>query len=201
MKPPMTDKPYSAACERNQEPILGVLRERFTAPGLVLEIGSGTGQHAAFLPAHLPHLTWQPSDVAEHLPGINAWCQDAALPNVKQPVVLDVTTANWPLTHCDYVFSANTAHIMSWPAVEALFRGVATVLAPGGLFALYGPFMRDGRHTAESNARFDLSLRQRDPVMGIRDRADLDTLARACGMSRCDEYALPANNEVLVWAR
>ncbi len=197
----MTNKPFSPPSERNKEPILAVLNAQFAAPGLVLEIGSGTGQHAVFFANELPHLQWQPSDLAEHLPGIEAWRAEAGLPNVLPPLTLNVTTWPWPLTHCDYVFSANTAHIMAWPEVSAMLQGIGKVLAQGGLFALYGPFMRDGQHTAQSNARFDLSLRQMHPTMGVRDRADLNALASQHGLSQLGEFSLPANNEILLWRK
>ena len=195
------NKPFSEACEQNREPILAVLRRVFRRPGLVLEVGSGTGQHAAWLPQFLPHLTWQPTDVAGNLPGIRAWLAEAALPNVVEPLVLDVSHWPWPVTDADYVFSANTAHIMSWPVVESFFAGAGRVLRAGGDFCLYGPFSRDGRHTAESNARFDRWLRVRDPESGVRDVVDLDRLAATAGLRLRDDLAMPVNNRILHWRR
>ena len=195
------DKPYSPACDENRQPILDVIRRVFSRPGVVLEVGSGTGQHAAWLPRFLPHLVWQPSDVAENLPGIRAWLDEAALPNVLTPVGLDVLSAPWPVTACDYVFSANTVHIMSWPMVEAFFAGVGRVLEPGGSFCLYGPFMYDGHHTAASNAEFDLWLKARDPESGVRDAVDLERLATAAGMERISDFEMPVNNRILHWRR
>lgn len=194
-----SDKPYAPAAEQNRAPILAVLRERFLAHGRVLEIGAGTGQHAVHFAAALPHLDWHPSDVAENLPGVEAWRAEAALPNLRPARALDVLRDPWPEGAFEYVYSANTVHIMHWPAVEALFAGVARVLAPGGLFALYGPFAHDGAHTAESNDRFDQALRAQDPGMGVRDRADLDALATASGLEPEAVIDLPANNQILLW--
>lgn len=194
-------KPFSEACEQNKDPILAVLKRYFTEPGTILEIGSGTGQHAVYFGAALPHLHWQASDVAEHLPGIRLWLEEAALANVAEPLVLDVRDEPWPVSHVDGVYSANTTHIMHWPMVQALFAGVGRVLRPGGYFCLYGPFNENGRFTSESNARFDMSLRMRDPGMGIRDKADLDELARAAGLERVDDVVMPVNNFTLVWRK
>ncbi|WP_018950611.1 DUF938 domain-containing protein [Thioalkalivibrio sp. ALMg11] len=196
-----SDKPYAPAAEQNRTPILAQLREQFLAYGRVLEIGAGTGQHAAHFAAALPHLDWHPSDVVENLPGVEAWRRDAALPNLRPPLQLDVLRDAWPEGPFEYVYSANTVHIMHWPAVEALFAGVARVLAPGGLFALYGPFAHDGVHTADSNARFDRALRAQDPGMGVRDRADLDALAATHGLQPEAVIDLPANNQILLWRR
>lgn len=191
-------KPHSAACERNKEPILGVLRETFAAPGTVLEIGSGTGQHAVHFARHLPHLTWITADRADYLPGIQQWLEEAALPNLRGPLQLDVLQADWPVAGpLDYLFSANTAHIMSWPAVEAMFAGAGARLKTGGRFALYGPFNRDGRFTSESNRAFDASLRERDPAMGLRDDHAIEELARRCGLALVADHAMPANNRLL----
>ena len=196
-----SDKPYAPAAEQNRAPILAVLRERFHAHGRVLEIGAGTGQHAVHFAAALPHLDWHPSDVAENLPGVEAWRRDAAVPNLRPARQLDVLHDAWPEGPFEYVYSANTVHIMYWPAVEALFAGVARVLAAGGLFALYGPFAHDGSHNAESNARFDQMLRAQDPGMGVRDRADLDALAARHGLEPEAVIDLPANNQIRLWRR
>jgi SAM-dependent methyltransferase len=194
-------KPHSDACERNREPILNVLRQWFTQPGLALEIGAGTGQHAVHFAAGLPHLQWQPTDREENLAGIGQWVSEAALPNLRMPVKFDVRDSEWPVQTADYIFSANTAHIMSWPEVELMFAGVARVLRPRGLFALYGPFNRDGRFTSESNQAFDASLRERDPNMGLRDDQALKALGREHRLSFAAEHAMPANNRLLIWQR
>ena len=196
----MDDKPWSAACERNREPILAVLREAFAACRHVLEIGSGTGQHAVHFAAAMPWLIWQASDRAENLPGIRAWLADAALPNTPPPLVLDVTGA-WPATRFDAVFSANTLHIMGWDAVEALFRALPAATTPDARLAIYGPFHEHGQPTSESNAAFDASLRARASHMGVRDREAVEALAAAAGFQPQDAFALPANNRLLLWQR
>ena len=194
-------KPYSGACERNREPILDVLRQWFTQPGIALEIGAGTGQHAVHFAGNLPHLQWQPTDREENLAGMGLWVSEAALPNLRAPLKFDVRDGAWPVETADYIFSANTAHIMSWPEVELMFAGVARVLRPRGLFALYGPFNRDGQFTSESNKAFDASLRERDPQMGLRDDKALKTLGRERGLRFTAEHAMPANNRLLIWQR
>ena len=196
----MDDKPWSAACERNREPILAVLREAFGGCRHVLEIGSGTGQHAVHFAAAMPWLTWQASDRAENLPGIRAWLADAALPNTPPPLVLDVTGA-WPATRFDAVFSANTLHIMGWDAVEALFRALPAATTPDARLAIYGPFHEHGQPTSESNAAFDASLRARASHMGVRDREAVEALAAAAGFQPQGAFALPANNRLLLWQR
>jgi len=194
-------KPYSEACEQNKDPILAVLREVFTEPGLILEIGAGTGQHAVHFARHLPHLIWQPTDMALHLPGIQAWIVEANLPNLRLPLELDVCCDHWPVAQVAGVFSANTTHIMAWPMVERLFRGVGHLLEAGGTFCLYGPFNYDGRYTSASNAKFDDWLQMRDPKSGLRDVADLERLAVANSLSLLRDEAMPVNNRTLVWTR
>lgn len=194
-------KPFSQACEENREPILAVLKEVLSGRRKVLEIGSGTGQHAIWFGRHLPHLSWQTSDLAENHSGIHAWLDEAELPNVLAPIVLDVSTGPWPRRRFDAVFSANTTHIMSWPVVKAMFRGVGRVLAPDGVLCLYGPFNYHGRYTSESNARFDNWLKSRDPVSGLRDFEDLNRLAQTAGMTLQDDYTMPVNNRLLVWIK
>ncbi|HKU17078.1 MAG TPA: DUF938 domain-containing protein [Steroidobacteraceae bacterium] len=194
-------KPYAEACERNREPILQVLREWFTQPGSVLEIGAGTGQHAVHFAEHLPHLQWQPTDCEANLAGIGEWVNEAALPNLRAPLRLDVRDREWPVQAVDYVYSANTVHIMGWPEVELMVAGIARVLRPGGVFCLYGPFNRDGQFTSESNRAFDASLRARDPRMGIRDDQALQALGHSHDMTFAGERPMPANNRILVWKR
>lgn len=194
-------KPYSQACENNKDAILEVLSRHLDHVEDVLEIGSGTGQHAVYFAEHLPHLTWRTSDQAVHHEGIRAWIEASGLSNVLPPLTLDVTMEPWPVESAEAVFSANTAHIMSWPMVEAFVSGVGRILARGGLFLLYGPFSYRGVHTSDSNARFDLSLRRQDPAMGVRDFHALDALARAASMQFIEDNAMPANNRLLVWRR
>ena len=198
--PMPTEKPFSEACEQNKGPILAVIDPLFASARCVLEIGSGTGQHAVFFARALPHLVWQTSDVAENHPGIKAWLAEAGLPNVPPPLALDVRCA-WPERRFDGVFSANTAHILSADEVAAMFRGVAGVLAPDGLFALYGPFNYGGRYTSESNARFDQWLKARDPRSGIKDFDWLKVLAEQDGLTFVADHEMPVNNRTLVWRR
>jgi cyclopropane fatty-acyl-phospholipid synthase-like methyltransferase len=196
----MSTLPFSEACERNKDPILEKLREHFAAATRVLEIGSGTGQHALHFAAALPQLAWQTSEVPGQLDAVRAWLAARGLPNVLAPIELDVR-GEWPAGSFDAIFSANTLHIMGWDGVCALFRGVARCLAPGGVLAIYGPFNYGGRHTSDSNAAFDDLLRRRDPASGIRDREAVEELARAAGLAPVADHAMPANNRLLVWAR
>lgn len=194
----MIDKPHAPACERNRDPILAVLQRHFADRSRVLEIGSGTGQHAVYFGAALPHLTWQTSDLETHHAGIRAWLDEAALANVLPPLALDVT-GDWPETQFDAVFSANTLHIMGWREVEAFFAALPKVLPVDGKLIIYGPFHYDGRPTSDSNARFDATLRSQPGDMGIRDRSAVDRLARAAGLCLTDDIAMPANNRCLLW--
>ena len=194
-------KPYAPACEKNKGPILDVLRRVFDDADDVLEIGSGTGQHAVWFAAGLPHLVWRPSDLPYCHAGIDAWIEDARLDNVERPLALDVARRPWPIARAGGVFSANTAHFMHWTEVVAMFGGTAEVLPPGARFALYGPFARDGRHTSASNAAFDRSLRAYDPEMGVRDITELEHVAAEGGMVLEEDVAMPANNRTLVWRK
>ncbi len=194
-------KPYSESCEQNREPILSVIQPLFADLNQILEIGSGTGQHAVYFAARMPHLIWHTSDCAEYHAGIRLWLEEAALPNVRDPLHLDVARCSWPALDVDGVFSANTAHIMHWPEVEAMFAGVGDLLPAGGLFVLYGPFNYQGRFTSDSNARFDSWLKQRDPAMGVRDFEALDALASQAGLQLMNDFEMPANNRILCWQR
>lgn len=197
----MFDKPFSESCVQNREPILAVLRELFADRRQVLEVGSGTGQHAVYFGAELPHLRWQTADVPPHHAGIRLWLAEAELANVLPPLALDVNQTGWRSGRYDAVFSANTLHIMSWPEVEKFFEGVGEVLEAGGILAVYGPFNYGGRYTSESNARFDAWLKARDPASGVRDFEAVDALARAQGLHLLQDVAMPANNRTLVWRR
>ena len=201
-------KPFAPSCERNQGPILEVLQRHLGATRRVLEIGSGTGQHAVHFAAALPHLVWQASDHSDHLPGMRLWLDEAGLANTPPPIALQADPVLGlqppppvPAAGYDAVFTANTLHIMSWPAVCALLDSVAALLPVGGLFIAYGPFKRDGDFTSASNAAFDGWLRARDPASGIRDREAIDAHAQPLGLQRTHSIALPANNELLVWQR
>jgi hypothetical protein len=193
--------PYSQACERNKEPILEILKQWFLAPGVALEIGSGTAQHAVHFAQHLPHLIWQPTDRVENLAGIQARVNDAALANLNLPIELDVRDDPWRVHRARFVFSANTCHIMGWPEVELMFAGIERVLQPRGYLVLYGPFNRKGRFTSESNQAFDQMLRARDPASGIRDDQAMFALAARHGLTFAAEYSMPARNRILVWSR
>jgi len=197
----MDDKPFAPACERNREPILSVLRAHFADRSRVLEIGSGTGQHAVHFAAAMPQLVWQTSDRAENLAGIRAWLADANLANTPPPIELDVATGGWPVTPFDGVFSANTLHIMSWREVGMLFDALPSVTTPDAKLVIYGPFNYQGAYTSASNAAFDESLKARSPHMGLRDMEAVDALARRAGFALIDDVAMPANNRTLVWQR
>lgn len=194
-------KPCSEACERNRGPILGVLRKAFADRRRVLEIGSGTGQHAVHFAAGLPHLIWQPTDRAEHLPGIRLWRDEAGLRNLLAPIELDLNQAAWPDVQPDAVFSANTLHIVSWAEVQRLLGRVGEILPPDGVLAIYGPFNYRGQYTSAGNASFDALLRDRDPLSGIRDFEEVDALARTHGLCLVQDVAMPANNRTLIWRR
>lgn len=193
-------KPFSPACERNRDPILAALREPFAARREVLEIGSGTGQHAVHIAAALPHLNWQTSDIAENLPGIRAWLAEAALPNTPPPLELDVK-GRWPARRFDASFSANTLHIMSWLEVQRLFEQLDRALTEDAVLAVYGPFNYSGQFTSDSNAAFDAALRERAPHMGLRDVDAVDALARAINLKLIADLPMPANNRTLLWRR
>jgi SAM-dependent methyltransferase len=193
---------HAAATERNRDPILEVLRSVLPATGLVLEIASGTGQHAAYFARALPALRWQPSDAAAaHLESIRAWSAAAGANNIAPPLLLDVEREPWPVAHADAVLSINMVHIAPWSSAEALFRGAARLLPAAGVLYLYGPFKRGGRHTAPSNERFDEQLRGEDARWGVRDLDELGVLATSVGFQPGEIVAMPANNLSLVYRR
>ena len=193
---------FSAACERNKRPILEVLKTVFSSVSRVLEIGSGTGQHAVFFAESISHLLWQPTDTGEYLPGLRARIeQNQSPPNLLKVVELDVRMDPWPVQTSDAIFSANTLHFMASACVEDFFRGVAQVLEDGGTLAVYGPFKYNNAFTSESNARFDLWLKDTDPVRGVKDFEWIDELAREIGLRLINDFQMPANNQMLVWRR
>ena len=194
------DKPSAPSCERNREPILDVLRVHFADRNDVLEIGSGTGQHAVHFAAALPQLRWQCSDRAENLPGICLWLDEAALPNTPPPLELDVGGA-WPAHRYDALFSANTLHIMAWEEVRQLFGQLAGATTDDAKLAIYGPFNVGGRYTSDSNAAFDEWLQARGAHMRIRDAEAVDALAETAGFELIDDVAMPANNRLRIWQR
>ncbi len=193
------EKPYAAAPARNAAPILSVLRHELRGCSTVFEIGSGTGQHAVTFAAALPAVTWQTSDLEPSHDGIRAWISDAGPGNVLPPLEFDVLSAATPATRYDAVFSANTAHIMSYTAVCRMFELVGDMLSETGVFCLYGPFSRGGAFSTRSNEAFDASLRARNAAMGVRDLDDLEALAAQNGLGLARIYAMPANNLLTVW--
>lgn len=196
------NKPFAESSEQNKQVILDIIKPVLESRRHVLEIGSGTGQHAVFFAEQMPHLLWQPTDLKEALPGINSWITDSALNNIKTPIELDAERSRWPFEQLfDAVFTANTAHIMSITAVEAMFAGVGQVLEQGALFCIYGPFNYHGKFTSESNARFELWLKQRDPRSGIRDIDDLIGFADNAGLCLHEDVEMPANNRILIWRK
>lgn len=197
----MLEKSFSQACENNKGAIFEVLERVFADREQVLEIGSGTGQHASYFAPRLPHLLWQTSDQAEYHPGINAWIDDSSAKNLRHPLLLNVDMPIWPITRVDAVFTANTCHIMSWQSVENMFRHLVDVLAIGGILAIYGPFNYGGEYTSASNASFDQWLKQRGEHQGIRDFEAVNALAIDAGMTLLEDKAMPANNRLLVWGR
>jgi SAM-dependent methyltransferase len=192
-------KPYAESCEKNREPILAVLKEIFADRKRVLEIASGTGQHAVYFGRKLHHLGWQPSELAQNLAGIQAWLDEAQLPNVLPPLALDVNDVRWPVTTTDAIFNANTVHIISWPEVERLFAHIARVIEPGGYVCFYGPYNYGGKFTSESNARFDAWLKSCDPNSGVRDFEAVNRLAASHGLELLRDIEMPSNNRILVW--
>jgi cyclopropane fatty-acyl-phospholipid synthase-like methyltransferase len=193
--------PFSEACERNKGPILEVLRVAFADRTQVLEIGSGTGQHAVHFAAQLTHLTWHPTEQLAYLADLASRVKREGTRNLRQPTVLDVKQSIWPLRSVDALYSANTLHIMSWAEVEAMFRGVDAVLSPHGVVCIYGPFRYEGRYTSESNRDFDLMLKDRDPLSGLRDMTDLGALAGRHALRLRVDHDLPANNRLLEFVR
>ena len=197
----MTDRPYAEFAARNAAPILEILKREFRDSSRVLEIGSGTGQHAVTFAAALDHLQWQTSDLDENHAAINAWIGASQLENVLAPLSLDVRTAVVSQDLYDAVFSSNTAHIMGIDAVESMVALVGAALRARGVFCLYGPFRRGSQFNTRSNADFDIDLRGRDPAMGVRDLEMLDEFAQANGLRRRRLYAVPSNNYVVVWQK
>lgn len=194
------DKPFSQACENNKGPILAVLNEYLTRPAQLLEVGSGTGQHALWLAHHLPHIQWQPSDVRENLPGIRLWLNEAPTSNILEPIELDVRN-HWPSGPYDALFTANSLHIMSQHSAALCIARGANVLSPDGLFMVYGPFNYHGRFTSASNAQFQQWLQARNPESGIRDAEWVtDTMAQH-GLSMVKDHEMPANNRLLVFQK
>lgn len=193
-------KQYSAACDQNKDPILKVIKPLLLNAKSVLEVGSGTGQHCVYFAKELPHLTWQASDQSMYLPSVSAWIDDAKLANTPKELELNVDL-DWPEDKYQAIYSANTVHIMSWEMVLNFFKGVGQVLDKGGVFILYGPFNYSGQYTSQSNANFDLWLKDQNPLSAIRDFESLDELAKLHNLILTDDIEMPANNRVLVWKK
>ncbi len=193
-------KPFADSCVQNQDVILEQLQQLCPHPANVLEIGSGTGQHAVYFSMHLQHLNWYTSDRLENHAGIKLWLNESGLSNAYYPVELDVRQKNWTDLSIDIVFSANTVHIMSLSEVEALFNGVGKLLNDSGMLILYGPFNYNG-YTAESNARFDIWLKQQDPKSGIKEFELLNSLAKQSSLVFSEQIDMPVNNKILCWKK
>ena len=193
-------KQYSAACDQNKDPILKVIKPLLLNAKSVLEVGSGTGQHCVYFAKELPHLTWQASDQSMYLPSVSAWIDDAKLTNTPKALKLNVDL-DWPEDKYQAIYSANTVHIMSWEMVLNFFKGVGQVLDKGGVFILYGPFNYQGQYTSQSNANFDLLLKDNNPLSAIRDFEALNQLAQKVGLSLVNDFAMPANNRILCWEK
>lgn len=194
------NKPFSQACENNKLPILEVIRAYFRE-GTILEIGSGTGQHAVFFAAHLPSVFWQTSDQQHYHEGINLWLDDYDGDNLGRPLTFDVNQAELPINRVDGIFSANTAHIMGWSSVINMFTKAGILLGEGCYFCLYGPVNINGDYTSDSNQAFDQHLKHTDPQMGIRDLEALTELAEHNGFRLKQLHQMPANNVLMVWQK
>jgi cyclopropane fatty-acyl-phospholipid synthase-like methyltransferase len=194
-------KPYAESCEQNREPIFQIIQPLLQGHHSLLEIGSGTGQHAVYFACEMPHIQWQTSDRTENHSGIQQWLAEAACQNILPPLALDVSENSWPSQRFDAAFSANTIHIMHDHNVEDLFQQIPSVLSTGGLLMIYGPFNYKGNYTSDSNERFDEWLKSRDPASGIKDFEWLDQLANQGGLFLQEDYAMPANNRILCWEK
>jgi cyclopropane fatty-acyl-phospholipid synthase-like methyltransferase len=194
----MSHKPLSPACENNKEPILQIIRQVFANTSYVLEIGSGTGQHACYLAKHLPHLVWQPTDKLENISGINVWQEQAQLANLNPALALNISDEQWPYDTIESVFTANTLHIMSEQEVQTGFDQLCKRLNPKALICIYGPFNYNGNYTSDSNARFEHWLKSQNPLSGIKNIEDIVSLAEERGLSLINDFDMPANNRLLV---
>lgn len=195
------NKPYAESCDQNKDAILEVLQSQLSDSKTVLEIGSGTGQHAVYFAEKMPHLTWHTSDQASYLPGIKLWLDEADLENTKSPFELNVTDSTWPDLDVDAVFTANTLHIMNDAEVQSLFEGIGQLLAEGARFIVYGPFNYNRDYTSESNAKFDVWLKSRNTGSSIKHFEDVCALAANEKMKLNEDITMPANNRILVWEK
>jgi hypothetical protein len=199
----MTDpRRYAPATARNRESILAVLSRVLPASGLVLEISAGTGEHAAFFAAALPHLNWQPTDMdTRAIESIDAHRTAAGLPNLQLPIPLDASSAQWPVDRADAIVCINMIHIAPWSACEGLMAGAARTLPAGGVLYLYGPFKENGTHSAESNLRFDIDLRSHDASWGVRDHEEVVSCASTHGFHLVETVVMPANNRGVIFVK
>ena len=197
--PAMTERPFAPACERNQGPILQVLQRHLQGDERVLEIASGTGQHALHFTAALPRLRWQCTDLPDRLAGIDQWLSDGDPHRLPSPRPLDALAGEWPQQTYDAVYTANSFHIMPWGGGLAVFAALPALLVQGGRLIVYGPFRVGGEFVSPSDAQFDASLQARDPAMGLRDLEQVADLAERVGLQLLEHVAMPANNHCLVW--
>lgn len=197
-----SDKPFSPACERNQQPILEVLQQIIDEQDRrLLEIGSGTGQHAVFLAPHFPQVEWYPTDVQANLKGINLWLEEARIPNIQKPQRVEIGKDELPKLKFDVIFTANTFHIMHWKEVKSLIKQFGGRLREGARVAIYGPFKYDGKFTSQSNEEFDQSLKAKDPMSGIRSFEDVNNNMIKNGFELVMDVKMPANNQMLIYRR
>lgn len=194
-------KQTSSSCERNRDPILAVLCEVLPDTGMVLEVGSGTGQHAAYFAPRLPHLLWQPSDLAANHESILAWAAEAGAPNLRAPLALDLLTEPWPITQADAMVCINTVHIVAWAGVVNLFAGAQRILPPGGVLYVYGAYRYASRPLEPSNEEFDRWLKVRNPLSGVRDFEAVNALAERNGLTLAGDRAMPGNNRSIWWRK
>jgi len=196
-----SDKPFAPSCERNRDPIRDVLKRVLTGSGLLLEVGSGTGQHAAYLAKDFPAYKWQPTDLPENLEVINAWAVESDTDNILPALALDLRKHDWPVESADAILCINTIHIVSWRLVENLFRGAGKVLKPGRVMYVYGPFEYSDHPLEPTNAEFNEWLKMRDPKSGIRKFEDVNRLAQENGLVLEGDEAMPANNRSIWWRK
>jgi cyclopropane fatty-acyl-phospholipid synthase-like methyltransferase len=194
-------KQFSPACEHNKDQILEVLHDALPKSGTVLEIGSGTGQHAAYFAPRLPALTWQPSDLSANHASIRAWAEEANAPNLQAPLEVDLSSTAWPITHADAIVCINTVHIVAWDGVVNLFAGAGRVLPAGGVMYVYGAYRYATRPLEPSNEEFDRWLKARNPVSGVRDYEAVNALAYRNGLTLVEDRAMPGNNRSIWWKK
>lgn len=196
------EKPFSAACDRNKDAILEVLKETILASDRrVLEVGAGTGQHAVYFAPHFPQVDWYPTDLSDKLHGMKLWFEEAKIPNIQIPVRLDVSKDDFPKVKFDVVFTANTFHIMHWKDCKSFMKLLGNRLRENSRVVIYGPFKYNGEFTSESNARFDQALKERDPLSGIRNFEDILNSMIKNGFEIIADYDMPANNRTLIFNR